>query len=86
MSDPGLGAEGGVERRERAALVRALNGEIRDASERFPGEEDVPLEFYCECGCWQTVEITIAGYDALEGRPVLLPGHQAVTGGSPRSG
>lgn len=77
MSDRGLGAEDGAELAERAALVRALNVEIRSASARFPGEEDVPLEFYCECGCWRTVELTLADYDALEGKPVYLREHPA---------
>jgi hypothetical protein len=60
---------------ERTALARTLNDEIRGASERFPEEEDVPLEFYCECGCWQTLALTIAQYDRRDGQPLYRDGH-----------
>jgi hypothetical protein len=83
MMDPELGAEESAELTERTALVRRLNAEIREASERLPDGDDSPLEFYCECGCWQTVELTIAAYDSLNGKPVYLPGHPAATAGSP---
>ena len=86
MSDRELGAEEGAELTERAALARELNRAIRSASERFPEEEEVPLEFYCECGCWQTVEVTIAGYDPLAGEPVYLPGHREATNAAPPTG
>lgn len=60
---------------ERPALVRQVNAEIRTVGEQLTEEDELPLEFYCECGCWQKVELTIAAYDALGGRPVYREGH-----------
>jgi hypothetical protein len=31
--------------------------------------------FFCECGCFEPGELTIAEYDALEGEPIYLDGH-----------
>lgn len=53
-----------------AELVRELNARIREVGERLLDEDDYALDFYCECGCWQTVQLTMARYDALEGAPV----------------
>jgi hypothetical protein len=59
---------------KRAAPAREL---IRNAGERLTDGDDSPLEFYCECGCWQRVELTITAYDAVGDQPVYRQGHQA---------
>jgi hypothetical protein len=74
MSDREPGADD-AELADRAALVRKLNAEIRGTGDRFSVEDDSLLEFYCECGCWQTVELTIADYDLLRGEPVDRTGN-----------
>lgn len=76
----------GAESTERAALARELNVAIRSASERFPAEKEVTLEFYCEWDCWQTVNLTAADYDALKGEPIYLAGHQDARNRKPPTG
>jgi hypothetical protein len=53
--------------------VRAVNATIREfaADPRIP--EDAEWEFFCECGCFTLVSLTIAEFDAGEG--VWAPGH-----------
>ena len=61
---------------ERPALVRQVNAEIRTVGEQLTEEGELPLEFYCQCGCWQTVELSIADYDLLRGEPAYRTGHK----------
>jgi hypothetical protein len=53
--------------------VRAVNATIRDfaADPRIP--EDAEWEFFCECGCFTLVAMTIAEFDQDEG--VWAAGH-----------
>jgi hypothetical protein len=61
---------------------------IRDVNEgiergQWPGEEDTPVGFRCECarlGCNQLVELTVREYEAIRAHPrrfVVVPGHDA---------
>lgn len=86
MSDRELGLEVDAEVSERAELVRTLNAAIRNASEGLPEETDMLLEFYCECGCWETLELTVAQYEGLDGQPVLREGHPASADEAPPTG
>ncbi len=60
---------------------------IRDVNEgiergQWPGDEDEPVGFRCECGrlgCNQLVELTVREYEKVRARPrrfVVLPGHE----------
>jgi hypothetical protein len=53
--------------------IQAVNRTIRAFAEdpRIPAEEQ--WEFFCECGCFTLVQLTLAAYDAGEG--VRAPGH-----------
>lgn len=58
--------------------VRAVNATIREfaADPRIP--EDAEWEFFCECGCFTLVPMTIAEFDAVG--EVWAPGHAAPEG------
>lgn len=60
---------------ERAAPVRKLNAQVRAVIARLPHDGAYSLQFFCECGCCEAVLLTIAEYDALEGKPVHRAGH-----------
>jgi hypothetical protein len=62
---------------ERAEPARKLNMQVRKIIERLPHDDDYSLDFFCECGCCEPVRLTIAEYDALEGKPAYLAGHPA---------
>jgi hypothetical protein len=55
--------------------IRAVNRTIRDFADdpRIPSDES--WEFFCECGCFMLVELTIAEFDGGDG--VWAPGHAA---------
>jgi hypothetical protein len=58
--------------------IQAVNRTIRDFADdpRIPAEEQ--WEFFCECGCFTLVPLTLAAFDAGDG--VFAPGHaQPVT-------
>ncbi len=67
----------------RTAANESTFREINEAIERgqWPGEEDGPVGFRCECaqlGCNQLVELTIAEYESVRAHPrrfVVSPGH-----------
>jgi hypothetical protein len=62
---------------EAAELVHKLNTRVREIIERLPHDDDYSLEFFCECGCLEPVQLTTTEYDALEGQPVYRVGHPA---------
>jgi hypothetical protein len=51
-----------------------------------PGRDQSLIKATTPCGCWQTVELTIAGYDLLRGEPVLSDPPQAAIDVAPRPG
>jgi hypothetical protein len=55
--------------------IRAANGIIREFAEdpRIPSHEE--WEFFCECGCFTLVSMTLAEFD--ERGAVWAPGHEA---------
>lgn len=54
--------------------IRAVNRTIREfaADPRIPDDSD--WEFFCECGCFQLVELSLAGFD--EAGEVWAAGHE----------
>jgi len=53
--------------------VHKLNAEIGGASDRFSVEDDSPLEFYCECGCWQALSSRLRTTTCPEASPFIGP-------------
>jgi hypothetical protein len=57
---------------------------INEGIERgqWPGEEDAPVGFRCECarlGCNQLLELSVNEYEAVRANPLwflVLPGHE----------
>ena len=62
---------------EAQGTVQLVNRTIREFADdpRIPPEEQ--WEFFCECGCFALVLLTLAEFDAGEG--VWAPGHSATT-------
>jgi hypothetical protein len=54
--------------------IRAVNRTIREFADdpRIPAEE--PWEFFCECGCFTLVLLSLAEFDRDAG--VWAPGHE----------
>ena len=54
--------------------IQTVNRTIRDFADdpRIPASE--PWEFFCECGCFTLVQLTLAAYDGGDG--VWAPGHR----------
>lgn len=69
---------------ERLGANEALFREINEGIERgqWPGEEDSPVSFRCECarlGCSELVELTVRSYERVRSNPrrfIVLPGHE----------
>jgi hypothetical protein len=59
----------------RQDTIRAVNRTIRE----FAGDPRIPAseqwEFFCECGCFTLVSLTIAEFDAATN--VWIEGHEA---------
>lgn len=57
------------------ATIRAVNRTIRDfaVDPRVPSDED--WDFFCECGCFALVSLSVDAFDR-DGE-VWLPGHEA---------
>ena len=57
-------------------IAKALNQEIRRIAETLadPGGDDNPYAFVCECGCGQTVMISLDQFDREGG--AWLEGHK----------
>jgi hypothetical protein len=60
---------------ERSETVRNLNTQLRKVMKLLPHDHDDPYNFYCECGCCDSVQLSIDEYDALGGRAVYRAGH-----------
>ncbi len=72
---------------EKQQQVGAQEATIRDVNEgiergQWPGEEDAPVAFRCECarlGCNQLIELSVREYEEVRAHPrrfVVLPGHE----------
>ena len=68
----------------RAAANEATIRDVNEGIERgqWPGEEDTPVGFRCECarlGCNRLVELTVREYEEIRANPrrfVVVPGHE----------
>jgi hypothetical protein len=69
---------------ERLAANESVFREINEGIERgqWPGEEDSPVGFRCECarlGCNELLELTVREYEAVRADPrrfIVVPGHE----------
>jgi hypothetical protein len=69
---------------ERLGANEAVFREINEGIERgqWPGEEDAPISFRCECarlGCNELIELNIRQYEEVRSNPrrfIVLPGHE----------
>jgi hypothetical protein len=72
-------------RQQRAGANEATIREVNEGIERgqWPGEEDTPVGFRCECaqlGCNQLIELSVREYEDIRAHPrrfVIVPGHDA---------
>ena len=70
--------------KERLGANEAVFRQINEGIERgqWPGEEDAPVSFRCECarlGCNELIELSIHEYEAVRANPrrfMVLPGHE----------
>ncbi len=73
-----------VKKQRRAAANEATIRDVNEGIERgqWPGEEDSPVGFRCECArlcCNQLVELTVREYEEIRANPrrfVVVPGHE----------
>jgi len=71
-------------KQRRAAANEATIRDVNEGIERgqWPGEEDSPVGFRCECarlGCNRLIELTVREYEEIRAHPrrfVLVPGHE----------
>jgi hypothetical protein len=69
---------------ERLSANEAVFRQINEGIERghWPGEEDSPVSFRCECallGCNDLVELSVREYEHVRSNPrrfIVLPGHE----------
>src|SRR5947209_4011372 len=69
---------------ERLGANEAVFREINEGIERgqWPGEEESPVSFRCECarlGCNELVELSLREYEGVRSDPrrfMVLPGHE----------
>jgi hypothetical protein len=69
---------------KRLASNEAVFREINEGIERgqWPGEEDAPISFRCECarlGCSDLLELSVREYERVRSNPrhfMILPGHE----------
>ena len=72
-------------KQRRAAANEATIRDVNEGIERgqWPGEEDSPVGFRCECaqlGCNQLIELTVREYEEVRANPrrfVVVPGHES---------
>jgi hypothetical protein len=70
--------------KERLGANEAVFREINEGIERgqWPGEEDAPVSFRCECaqlGCNDLVELSVKDYEGVRANPrrfIVIPGHE----------
>jgi hypothetical protein len=71
-------------KQRRAAANEATIRDVNEGIERgqWPGEEDRPVGFRCECarlGCNRLIELTVREYEEIRANPrrfVVVPGHE----------
>jgi hypothetical protein len=71
-------------KQRQAAANEATIRDVNEGIERgqWPGEEDTPVGFRCECarlGCNRLIELTVREYEEIRAHPrrfVVLPGHE----------
>jgi hypothetical protein len=71
-------------KQRRAAANEATIRDVNEGIERgqWPGEEDSPVGFRCECarlGCNQLVELSVREYEEIRANPrrfVVVSGHE----------
>lgn len=69
---------------ERLGANESVFREINEGIERgqWPGEEDSPISFRCECarlGCNELIELSMREYEHVRSNPrrfIVLPGHE----------
>jgi hypothetical protein len=69
---------------ERIGANESVFREINEGIERgqWPGEEDRPVGFRCECaqlGCNELLELSVHDYERVRAHPrrfIVLPGHE----------
>jgi hypothetical protein len=69
---------------QRLGANEAVFREINEGIERghWPGEEDSPVGFRCECarlGCNEVIELSARTYEEVRSNPrrfIVLPGHE----------
>jgi hypothetical protein len=74
-----------AKKQRRAAANEATIRDVNEGIERgqWPGEEDSPVGFRCECarlGCNRLVELTVREYEEIRAHPkrfVVVPGHES---------
>jgi hypothetical protein len=70
--------------KEQVGANEAVFREINEGIERgqWPGEEDAPVSFRCECarlGCNELIELTVNEYESVRTNPrrfIVVPGHE----------
>lgn len=60
---------------KRSKTVRVLNTQLRHIIELESHDEDFLFHFFCECGCYEPAELTVAEYDALADTTIYREGH-----------
>jgi hypothetical protein len=71
-------------KQRRAAANEATIRDVNEGIERgqWPGEEDTPVGFRCECarlGCNRLIELSVRQYEEIRSNPrrfVVVPGHE----------
>jgi hypothetical protein len=71
-------------KQQRAGADEASIRDVNEGIERgqWPGEEDTPTGFRCECGrlgCNQLMELSVREYEEIRAHPrrfVVVPGHE----------
>ena len=72
------------ELQERVGANESVFRQINEGIERgqWPGEEDSPVGFRCECaqlGCNELIELTVRKYEAVRANPrrfIVMPDHE----------
>ena len=71
-------------KQQRAGASEATIRDVNEGIERgqWPGEEDSPVGFRCECarmGCNRLIELSVREYEEVRAHPrrfVVVPGHE----------
>src|SRR5947209_7069455 len=79
-----MARDAGDEVQDRLGANEAVFREINEGIERgqWPGEEDAPISFRCECarlGCNDLLELSVREYERVRASPrrfIVLPGHE----------